>query len=361
VLAFGHPFLGNGPTEIPMAPAEVIAVMPSSYSSFKLATIGAPGGSFDSDAQAGIAGRVAAVARTVSLSVRAGGRVFSMRVARLPELFGVLAATSVLGALDSAGHLSGPQSLELDLAVSFAGEGAAGAAGAGELRMAQQFDGDGAALESALYVLALADYLATNPLAQAEIAEVRVAIDKTADAKRLAYLVGAHARRGSLAPGERVELTVEFKAHQGDRFRRSVEIEVPRDLPEGRYSLMLGDGPAMDALRQAMEPVTPLRFEQAVAYLRSLHSRRDLVVLGMRPGRGVASVGETLPNLPASIRSLWSAAGAGAGTPLRATLDDAGLLRLDVPFTGSARVDLEVRRDLGAGDSKQPIELKGGG
>jgi len=301
------------------------------------------------------------VARTVPLAVRSGGRTFSMRVAQLPELFGVLTATSVFGALDSSGHVSGPQSLELELAVRLAGHD--------ELRMTQQFDGDGAALEAALYVLAVADYLATNPLERAAIDEVRVGLDRTADARRLAVLVGAHASRGSLAPGERVELTVEFKAHQGESFRRKVEIEVPRDLPDGRYSLMLGDGPAMDSLRQSMEPFTPLRLSQALDYLRSLHSRRDLVVLGLRPGRGVASVGETLPNLPASIRSLWSAAGVGAGTPLRATIDDAGLLRLDVPFTGTARVDLEVRRDAAAGaagtagaaGAKQPIELKGGG
>jgi hypothetical protein len=352
VLAFGHPFLGSGPTEIPMAPAEVIAVMPSSFSSFKLATIGEPAGSFDSDLQAGIAGSVSAVARTVPLAVEAGGRTFSMRVARLPELFGVLVATSVYGALDSGGHLSGPQSLEMDLSVRLAGHD--------ELRMRQQFDGDGAALEAALYVLAVTDYLATNPLERAEIAQVRVALDKTADARRIAYLVGAHPRRSSLAPGERVELTVEFKAHQGEIFRRSLEVEVPRDLPEGRYSLLLGDGPAMDSLRQSMQPVNPLRLAQALDFLGALHSRRELVVLGLRPGRGVASVGETLPNLPPSIRSLWSAAGVGAGMPLRATIDEAGLLRLDVPFTGSARVDIEVRRDPG-GDRQQPIELKGGG
>ena len=49
VLALGHAFLGIGPMRIPMAQAEVISVIPSRISSFKLTNAGPVVGAFDED------------------------------------------------------------------------------------------------------------------------------------------------------------------------------------------------------------------------------------------------------------------------------------------------------------------------
>jgi len=57
-LRLRHPFLGLGPTGVPMATADVLTVLSSQYSSFKIANIGEVVGAFEQDRQAGIAGRI---------------------------------------------------------------------------------------------------------------------------------------------------------------------------------------------------------------------------------------------------------------------------------------------------------------
>ena len=109
-------------------------------------------------------------------------------------------------------------------------------------------------------------------------------------------------------------------AYRGDRFRHSLALDLPEDLPAGRYSLLVGDGASVDAARLALEPVEPVTFAQALELLRSFHSRRDLMVLGVYGGPGLSVAGEVMPRLPGSVRSLWSAAASGSATPLRSTV-----------------------------------------
>jgi hypothetical protein len=100
----------------------------------------------------------------------------------------------------------------------------------------------------------------------------------------------------------------------------------------------------MDAAKLAIEPVEPVTFSQALGFLNSLHSRRELMVLGVFSERGLAVAGEALPRLPASVRSLWSAAPSGSAKPLRLAIGQQQSQRLENPVDGIVRIDLEVER-----------------
>ena len=96
--------------------------------------------------------------------------------------------------------------------------------------------------------------------------------------------------------------------------------------------------------RPIIEPIEPVSFGQALEFLDSLHSRRELTVLGIFREPGLSVAGETMPRLPASVRSLWSAAPSGSAKPLRLAIAQQQQLRLDDPVEGILRVDLEVER-----------------
>ena len=61
-----------------------------------------------------------------------------------------------------------------------------------------------------------------------------------------------------------------------------------------------------------------------------------------RPGLAVA--GTVLPNLPGSVRSIWSAAASGSATPLRLAVAQQQAMGGDVPLDGVVRIDLRVLR-----------------
>ena len=350
VLAFGHPFLGIGSIQVPMATADVVTVLSSQYSSFKIANVGQEIGAFEQDRQAGIQGRIGQVAPMTPMVVRIGGpgvkpHEFRMRVADVPLFTPMLIGSSLLAGLESASYSTGAQSLDMTARFRLRGHG--------DLEIRQSFDGENAGTDAAGYAIAIAAYLVQNPLERVSIEDVQVDLTQSPQPKATS-LVGANADRTVVRPGETVGLNLDLVAWRGERFRHSMKVTLPEDLPAGRYSLIVGDGGSIDAARMAMEPAAPVTFAQALELLRSFHSRRDLMVLGVYGGPGLSVAGEVMPRLPGSVRSLWSAAASGSATPLRVTIAQEQREVMDAPIDGAVRVDLEVRRREPVAGSDQP-------
>ena len=339
ILAFGHPFLGLGPVEVPMAPAEVVTVVSSDYSSFKIANIGPMIGAFQQDRLLGIQGRIGAQVQMVPVTLKvtdAAGQTeqYSMRIARMPMLTpGLLGAASLSG-LEVASYSAGNQGLDLTLAFRIAGHD--------DLYLTQSFDGPSAVSQALGYVVSMAAYLVQNELEHVEIDEVELEISQS-DRPRTISLTGAHAERSVVRPGQTVELHLDLVPYRGEPTRRKLEVKLPEETPDGTYYLFVGDGASIDAARMAVEPTQPVVFPQALRYLRSLHSRRELGVLGVFAGKGLSVAGEVMPRLPGSVASIWGAS-SGDATPLSLAVAQEYYEPLERPLEGLVRVDLTVRR-----------------
>ena len=356
VLAFGHPFLGLGPLSLPMASAEILTVLPSNYSSFKISNLGPVVGAFEQDSQAGIRGTLGATAPMVPYTLKIRGlreEQFDMRLAAVPQLVPALVAASTMGGIDTASFSNGPQGLDLEATFDL-GEW-------GELPVRQSFDGPSAAGEAVTHLAAFAGFLTGTPLERVEIAGLEATLTQVAR-PRTAALVGAHAERTVVRPGETVRLNLDFKGYQGETFRRAVQVAVPEDMPAGRLVMLVGDGESADAARLALEPAEPVTFAQALELLRSFHSKRELVVLQVFRGHGLAVAGSTLPRLPGSVRSIWQAASSGGAKPLAVAVEEVEAEELPFPAEGIVRIDLEVRRrEPLVADAGESAEPEGGG
>jgi len=258
-----------------------------------------------------------------------------MRLAAVPQITPALLAISSLAGLEAASYAGGLQGIDLEARFRLAGRD--------ELTVAQSFDGDGAGGRAALLLLSYASFLLQNDLAEVALDGVEVELRQSRE-PRTATLVGAHADRTVLRPGDPVTLHLEFAAWRGEPFRRTLELTLPASLPEGRYHLLVGDGASVDAARLAVEPAEPHTLRQALALLGSLHSNRELVVLGVREAPGLAVAGEVLPQLPGTLRSIWGAAGPGGAQPLRLAVAQTEAVAMPVPIEGLLRVDLRVER-----------------
>lgn len=338
LLAFGHPFIGLGATALPMATAEIITVVASQASSFKLSNSGPVVGALVFDQSAGVRGRIGAPAPMVPLVVRVGGpagRTVAVRIAQIPRFLPALMAASTIGALDVAAAVAA-ESLDAELRLVLA-DGR-------ELRMAQSFDGVAPVKEMVDWLVAVTSYLTTNPLADASLERAELAVEPYA-APRAAALLAVRPDRVLVRAGERLGIEVTLAPFRGAAERRRVELTLPADLPAGRYSLLVGDGASIDGAQLEAEPVDPTTLDQALAVLGSLSTRRELSVLGLLSARGVAAPGETLPRLPGTWQSLRGlVAGRTDERPLRLAVAQRVRVPLAAPLLGMARVELEVRR-----------------
>ncbi len=338
ILAFGHPFLGLGTVEIPMASAEILTVVSSQWNSFKVANLGPIVGAVDFDYLTGIRGSIGKVAPTIPMTVRLDGeteRPVRLSLAKIPTLTPALAAISVLGSINAATESAGAQSIDLKLRFDLGSDGA--------LAIDQSFDGPGSALAAAIHLFSMTSYLLRNSLAEVDIREIEVDIVSHPQPRTLT-LVGAHPSRTVVRPGETLRLNVDLAGYRDGKQKRPIKLQVPSNLAAGRYMLLVGDGQSADAVRLTIEQLEPKTFRQALDFLNTLHSTRELRVLGIVQGPGLSVAGEVLPDLPGSVRSLWSASGSGGAKPLAMTVaEDAGIW-LEAPVEGLLRVDLEVER-----------------
>jgi len=356
VLAFGHPFLGLGPVDIPMAAAEVVAVIANQYSSFKIANFGPIVGSFHQDRLAGIYGEVGSMASTLPLEVHVeSGRSedYHLRLARVPQITPMLLGLSVLGAQEAAAQSTGPLGLDLEATFDLGEKGT--------IRVNQSFDGDSAPTDAAVHMLAYGNFFLNNGFALVDLRRVEVRLTQH-PTPRTAALVSGYADRTELHPGEKVNLHLDLVPWRGEAVRRDLTLTLPADLPAGRYSVLVGDGVTLDAARLALEPAAPVRLDQALRLVRAFHSRRDLVALGVYVGDGLAVAGEVLPRLPGSLRAVWSAASSQSAVALPLTLAQQQSERIPFPVEGAVRIDLNVVRrtpvtgngEGASGDTRQP-------
>jgi hypothetical protein len=341
VFAFGHPFMSLGATSIPMARAEVLTVLSSANSSFKISNAGAIVGAVESDYRAGIAGRLGAVAPMlpVSMVVRSHGQEqrLAVRVARLPLLTPVLAAVSLLGAQDALMGTFGVGAVDMVVRFDLVDHP--------DLVLRQSWDGANASQQAAIGLLTWLSFIVDSGFDEVEIAGVEVELDSKAE-PRTESIVGGWADRARVRPGEVVTLFVELVPwRQGTSRRRELRITVPPEAPTGRYSVFVGDGATVDGLRLALEKPAPERFEQALELVAGFHSRRDLVALGVVFAPGLSVAGEVLPNLPGSVQAIWAAGAPQSATPLALAVLREDMVTLENPLAGAVRVDLEVVRN----------------
>lgn len=341
VVAFGHPFLGAGPVRVPMAEAEVVTVVSSQANSFKVTNLGRHIGAIEQDRDAGIEGRLGAEAPMFPVTIRVRGRddgpgaAYRVRIAAIPQLGAGLLALSTFNALDVTRYTGGLQGLDLNARIGLAEHG--------EVRLVQSFDGPNAAGDVVSFLLATVGYLLQNELEQVELEEVE--IDLTQHPRpRTAALVAAHAERSVVRPGQSLTLNLDLLPWRGSSFRRSLTVEIPEDVPEGRYFFFVGDGASIDAARLALEPAEPISLAQALRLIRSLHTRRQLGVLGFFSGQGLSVAGEVMPRLPGSMASIWGAAPSGSAKSLRLVIAQERFEEMEQPLEGLVRIDLEVRR-----------------
>ena len=319
-----------------MAESEVITTIPSVQSSFKLSNAGRLIGVFDQDREAGAHGVLGVEPPLTPVNVKLKGlvdREFHMVVADSHMFKATLITLSALGALNAASHTTGFQGI--DVKARFAIEGHE------DLTVQQSFDGNQAAVDGALFLLSYAAYLELNELERSPITAVDIEMAQVLE-PRVQTLEEVHASKRRVKPGDEVTLHLGLKPYRGERIRRTMVVDIPDDIPDGRYYLMVGDGSGVDAARLMVEPATAETLEQSLALMRTFHSRRELRVMGLVAADGLTLGGHVLPELPASMRSVLARGRNVSAMQLRV----AGEWQesLETPMDGIHRVDLVVER-----------------
>jgi hypothetical protein len=341
LYAFGHRFLSVGDTELPFARAEVLALLPSLTTSFKISAAREWMGAITSDRNTAVAGVLGRQAKMLPVRISVNGRHrYAMNVAPHRFLAPLMLQMAAFSALDATERSFGSATVGVKGQIEFED-------GLPPVRIANQYAGD-------FSVLGVASLSAATPLAtilEGVIPALRlkeIHLDFTvAEERRQWRIENAWADQRKAAPGDALELTVALSAENGREERRKVRYTVPTGAKPGTLYFTVGDAPTMNAFETrnlfaggTLAGKTP---SEMVTLLNKQRSNGKVYVRVWRADPSYAAGPVELPNLPPSAALSVAKI---AGAPPAATGSVVAELEIDcgaVVVTGSKSMELEIQ------------------
>lgn len=316
-LAFGHPFLGNGETSMPVSNADIVVTVASEAGSWKMGQATAPVGRLTDDRLHAIAGTMGASPPMVPLTVRVRGdspreaadakKELSFRVFQHPTdtpLFVAITVASSLGQRVAAEQAGGTVDVDVKARLS------TGEQVAWPFRVADE--GVGFDMPVALGVMGLLSTVTDQPFAKVELSSVEVTVSGRRDVD-LARIVSVDAT-SALVPGKPAQVRVRMQPFHGKVIERRVDVRVPAGAPAGAYQLVAAG--QTEALRAEREGGLLALATDWPSYLRNVLQAPPPGTLSLYLVRDEATPrldGLPLPDLPASLAGVLADGGGLSG------------------------------------------------
>lgn len=342
IFGFGHPFFGEGSIDLPMGAGSIATVVSNLETSFKLGFLSRPSGVLLTDQTVGVAGRVGESAPMIPLEIRIvydNGSVdetYHFQAALHPKLTPVIATTAVSMALTGEKALPDYHTVDYDLTADFAD-------GHTLHLVNTSVGGDGSEVMADLLMPLMA--AADNPFKQVSLAKLTGTVH-VANTARAGEIVSVMVPRSKYQPGETVKAYVSYLPFESQEASMPVELELPRDLPDGQYQFIVSDWTRYleDEHATSAFKFNADNIDELFSVLRGVCSiRRDSVYLRLvRQADGVAVGHTAMPHLPSSQRQLLLESGRSDITPF--VTSTVKIVPAGMVMSGSAEFALTIER-----------------
>ena len=310
VYAFGHPMMGLGACQLPMMTGYIHTVYPRASVSMKMGSPLKVVGVLDTDVSTAVSGRVGPQPDMMPMSVHlkagrfAEAHTYHVQVAREPNMMPTLILTVLTSAVDTEGDLPDDLTARLEATICVAGrdpiiirETLSGARLSGSTGPMALFASVGSTV----------NMICRNPLGRVRLESIDCKIELE-NRRTLAEIETVRLLSNRVEPGDTLHALVQIKPYMDARETVELEIPLPADMPAGTHELAVCDLTRTLQRRFRNEPaqLEPKSLDNLFALLqaRAEPSRTDLFAHVARPGLGVSVEGQSLPDLPASVRTV---------------------------------------------------------
>lgn len=284
LLAFGHPFLGLGDVDMPLAPAFVTAIVASSVVPFKLANVGA--GTLATLAQDRPAGLWARFDRepdllpvTVTINAPGGSASYRIEVVNDERLYPNLVAIGVLRLVDRELQRVGGGSAAVAWRFALA-------SGATVNVLEQLSDAGDVAFASALIAAEPFWILANNVFQAAGLASASLVIDLR-DELDHATLEDVVIENETLTPGGHALLHLRLQPHRRPASVTTLSVPLPDDLGDVVTIVVRGGDVPLESDKLPDDPLEedggPRSFSELLDALREQYQASEIVVEAITP------------------------------------------------------------------------------
>jgi hypothetical protein len=311
IYAFGHPFLGLGSSDMPMAESSVVTVIPNTMNSFKLTVPGQMVGSISQDRSTGIFGQLGQAPKLISITInlhtsRDQVETYKYEVASDEFLTPLLLNMTVYSTITSSERSLGDSTVSVRGTIAVKGQE--------PITLERRFSTQGAGINAAGAVAAPVQALLSSGFEGVELGPITLDI-ASVDTRRAATLDRISLDRGEVRSGETVEVQAYVRTESGKQFVQRIPVEIPSDVPAGQLILFVGDGGSLQQA-SASQSFIPKDLGQLVGAINKLKKSDRLYVKLFRVTNGAVIGTDEMPNLPPSfVATLNSDRASGGFTP----------------------------------------------
>lgn len=347
IVGFGHPMSHRGDVDMPVARAEVFAIIPSVQRPFKVGRPIAPLGTLRQDRYPGIgitrASRPDLVPMTVTVDAPESGgeRTFQYRLWDARDVMASTMAGCIVSSIDSHVRAGAVFSIALDATVTLA-DGRT-------VRREQFFSGDTTPkLDAAFSCFDVVNLLKNNPAEEADIARIDVAL-AVGSANQLWSLERVQVERSAYAPGDTVRGTATFSQWREAPVTRLFEITIPENAAPGQYSVWLLDAGARDGWTATERPEIrrPIRtLDDAILRVSQPARTNRMAVALTRGSEDLVVEDQRLASLPKSVAAITRSTAQRTNSLRSSDGQIVAETHIESPnqIVGSRRIGIEVRR-----------------
>lgn len=270
ITAFGHPMLSLGDVALPMCAADVVAILPSSMQSMKVANTGRVIGTITQDRLSAISGTLGAGPQMIGVDVtvcprRGPSRTLRFSVARQQQLTPVLVAAGVTQAIMGANDAGFANGFRLSSNVQFSP--------VQKLAFDSIYSGpQGFAQGLSEFVQGLAANL-QNPYSKTFPDQVSFVVEALEENPTVTIDMFQLSRTTARA-GDTIQATLSWRDWQGDAHRQLLDIPLDPAWAGKQLEVVLAPGRSMDELTGRPRSISASELRSFDAYLVAMRDER---------------------------------------------------------------------------------------
>lgn len=302
IYAFGHPFLSLGVSEFPMHEGEVVTVMSSQATSFKLSYPTAMVGTMNGDRATGIRGELGVAPRMIPVEInlrtsRGEQKKYKFDVVADRFLTPILMQITTISTITTTEREIGDSTLQLHGSIKLKGQP--------EINLDDRLSVSMNAPMAAAFAIARPISALLNSGFK-NLQFEKITFDITSrDARSRGQLDRLWINRSEVRRGEKLEIQAFARTEGGGEYVERIPLEIPQDAPLGQLQIIVGDGAALQAT-DARTGFTAQSLDQLVRELNRVRKADRLYVRLARNESGAVIKNEELPGLPPSVLATLS-------------------------------------------------------
>jgi hypothetical protein len=299
VYVFGHPFFNLGTVDFPLHRAEIISVVPSYESPFKLAVTRNMVGAVQQDRFSGVQAELGKTPYMIPLKIflKNRNKIFNLELISHPLLTPTLAYMSLLNALLAEYQEFGFQSIAVSGKIFIENED--------NVVLNDLFSGAAAFDEFSTMVMVVNYFLMNNKEKNIKIQKMDFEISGR-EAIKKAELENVLIDKNAYLPEEPIAIRMFLKNEKGDNFEEQVTIKAPGLKPGSVFYLMAADAMEVTEFETKFTKTAyfPNKLKSLIRAINNIRKNNRIYLKIFVPSQGVFINGFEYPYLPSSMSNV---------------------------------------------------------